>query len=78
VNASGSKYANELRTSQSGFFSSNTNFNLACTSMQADEVVHSLARASVFQSSSSIFHYPPTCIATIIHDEMMSYLSLKK
>jgi len=46
--------------------------------MQADEVVHSLARASVFQSSSSIFHYPPTCIATIIHDEMMSYLSLKK
>ncbi|GAU50981.1 hypothetical protein TSUD_238540 [Trifolium subterraneum] len=67
-------YANELGTLLStcnSLLNSNANYNIAYVRRQVNRVAHNLARASLFQSSLSIHHYyPPSCISSIILNEM--------
>ncbi|KAK2401271.1 hypothetical protein QL285_050877 [Trifolium repens] len=63
-------YVNEVGTllsTCSSFLISNANYNIAYVRRQANRVAHNLARASLFQSSPSVYHfYPPDCISSII------------
>ncbi|MCI10405.1 eukaryotic translation initiation factor 3 subunit C, partial [Trifolium medium] len=67
-------YANELDTllsTCSSLLNSNANYNIAYVRMQANRVAHNLAKASLFQSSSSVHHYyPPNYISSIILNEI--------
>ena len=71
---SGYIYENELGTivtSCRSYLSAHASFKLAFIRRQANRAAHNLARASVFQSSPSIFLSPPHCIDNIILNEML-------
>jgi hypothetical protein len=67
------RYENELCTPLStckSIFTANANYNIAFVWRQANRVAHNLARASILQSSPMTFDHPPSCISSIIIDEM--------
>jgi hypothetical protein len=67
------RYENELGTLLStckSILTANASYNIAFVRRQANRVAHNLARASILQSSPMTFYHSPSCISSIIIDEM--------